>query len=237
MKNMARALCVAIFLIGLLVFSQAQQSNQAEIGTKANNIIESAQPCVVKLIQYRINQDGSKKILTQYTTYSKANGEFRQVAHGPNGPKPDNPLSKYSNELTIFAGLSDGAYMKEAGSNALTYQSSLPDEKMLEFFRSPKSLRDHREFVRTDKVAGLEVYVLRAEIDNSASPVEWIEDSYSPKTGFGTLRKIIHFRDGTEVRSEAVSVEFKEVPEDLNDDLKNLPIKNIEEKIQKQRQR
>ena len=58
-----------------------------------------------------------------------------------------------------------------------------------------------------------------------------MEDSYSPKIGIGSLRAIVHFRDGSEVRSEAVSVEFTEVPEDLNDDLKELPIKNIEEKM------
>jgi hypothetical protein len=31
-------------------------------------------------------------------------------------------------------------------------------------------------------------------------------------------------RDGSEIRREAVSVVFKDVPEDLNHDLKNLPI-------------
>lgn len=41
----------------------------------------------------------------------------------------------------------------------------------------------------------------------------------------------MHFRDGSEIRHEAISVEFKELPEDLNDDLRNLPIKQ-KEKVQ-----
>jgi hypothetical protein len=233
MKNIARALCLAIFLVGFLVFSQAQQSNQAEVDTQANDIIEPAQPYVVKLIKYRINQEGSKKIVAQNIRYVKADGEYRHVSYGPTGPKGDDPLSKHSNELTIYAGLADGVYIREAGSNALAYLSPSADEKMLEHFRSHKALRNQRDFVRTDKVAGLKVYVLRNEINDPATPIEWLEDSYSPKTGYAALRSVTHFRDGSEIRTEAVSVEFKEVPEDLNDDVKHLPIKNIEDKKDK----
>jgi hypothetical protein len=234
-KNIFRASCLTIFFIGLLIFCLAQNSNQTDV-SNLDDEIESAQPCVVKVIQSSISQDGSKKIIGQSTIYSKANGEYRHIAYGPNGPKGDGLLSKHSNELNIYAGLPDGVYRKEAGSNALTYSSPPTDEKMLEFFRSHKSLRNHRDFVRTDKVAGLKVYVLRTEMNDLASPIEWAEDSYSPKAGFGSLRSIVHFRDGSELRTEAVNVEFKEVSEDLNDDLKNLPIKNIEDKIRKQQQ-
>jgi hypothetical protein len=236
MKIMFRALCVAVFLVGLLAFTQAQNSKQAEINSNADNDIEPAQSCIVKSIQYRINQDGSRQIMSRYTTYLKANGEFRQVAYGPNGPKDDNPLSKYYNEDIIYAGLSDGAYRKLPGSNTIEYISSRADEKKLRYFRSHKYFLGNKEFVRTDTVAGLKVYLMRADYTNPESDIEWIETSYSPKIAFGALRSRIHFRDGSEVVSEALSVEFTEVPEDLNDDLKNLPISNLEEKMQKQRQ-
>jgi hypothetical protein len=233
MKNVTRALCVAVFLVGLLVFSKAQHTNQAENAAKGDDVIEPAQPYVMKLIRYRINQDGSKKILAQNIRYTRVNGEYRHIIYGPNGPKGDDPLSKHSNELTIFAGLTDGVYIKEAGSNVLTYSSPSADEKMSEHFRSHKALRNQRDFVRTDKVAGLEVYVLRNEISDPASPIEWVEDSYSPKTGYAALQSVVHFHDGSEIRTEALSVEFKEVPEDLNDDLKHLLVKKIEEKKDK----
>ena len=123
MKNIARALCVAIFLIGLMIFTLAQSSNQAQSNNYVADDIEPAQSYVEKVIQYRINRDGSKKIVSMCTIYQKANGESRIVFHGPNGPRSDNPLSKYSNESFIRAVLPDGHYSKPIGSNTLTYES------------------------------------------------------------------------------------------------------------------
>ena len=236
MKNIARALCAAIFLVGLLVFSLAQNSDQADTTSNLGDVVEPARPFVTKTVQYRIGPNGFRRIMTQGTRYQKTNGEYRYIAYGPDGPKGNNLLSKYSDELVITAALSDGVYTKGVGSSTLTYMSPRADERKMEFFRSHKLLRNNREFVRTDEVSGLNVYVMRAEIKDPAAEIEWIETSYSPRTGVAPLRSIIHFRDGSEVRSEAVSVEFKEVPEDLNDDIKDLPIQNIEEKIRKQRQ-
>jgi hypothetical protein len=233
MKNIARAICVAVFLIGLMMFSLAQSSNQAQDNSYVADDIEPAHPYVEKVIQYRINKDGSKQILSMSTVYHKANGEARFIRHGPNGPKGDNPLSKHSNELYIQAVLSDGFYSKAVGSDTLRYESGRATEEMLQFYRSPKNLRNNPHFVRMGKVAGLEVYVIREEIKNPASGVEWVEESYSPKIGFSGLLKVIHFREGWELVSEVLSVEFKDVPEDLNDDLKDLPINNLEEKMRK----
>jgi hypothetical protein len=227
MKNVARTICAAVFFVGLLIFSQAQINNS---NNDDKTDIEPARPYVIKYIHYRISPDASKKITGQSTAYVKANGESRSIFYGPDGPKGDNPLSKYSNESTIYAVLGDGLYAKEAGSNVLTYSSPSADKKMLEHFRSHEVLKNQRDFVRIDKVAGLKVYVQRHEMKDPTNPMEWVENSYSPRTGWGALRGVVHFRDGSEIWTEAVSVEFKEVPEDLNDDLKDLPVKNIEDK-------
>lgn len=235
MKNIARALCVAVFLIGLMVFSLAQSSNQAGANSYVADDIEPARPYVEKVIQYRINQDGSRKTVSMGTVYHKANGESRVVFHGPNGLKVDNPLSKNSNESYISAVLPDGLYSKPVGSDTLRYESGRATEEMLQFYRSPKNLRNNPHFVRMGKVAGLEVYVLREEMNDPSSSIEWVEQSYCPKVGLDSLLKIIHFREGWELVLEVTNVEFKEVPEDLNDDLKNLPISNLEEKMRKQR--
>jgi hypothetical protein len=80
-----------------------------------------------------------------------------------------------------------------------------------------------------DRVADLDVYVLKTEVANS--PGLWIERAYSPRTGLASLRTVIHMSDGTEVRQEAVSVVFKEIPENLNHDLENLPIRQTKKKI------
>ncbi len=243
MKHVARAFCAAVFLVGLLVFSQAQNTKQANsAGNDFNDVeyndVEPARSFIAKCIQYRVNPDGSKQIMSRYTTYHKANGEFRQVSYGPDGPKSDNLLSKYSNDAYIIAGLADGVYIKGRGTNALFYMSgrAKSDDQMSKDFRSSKYYMNNRDLVRTDTIAGLKVYVLRQAIANPESNIEWMENSYSPKMGFSGLRGIIHFRDGSEVISEVLSLEFTEVPEDMNDDLKGLPISNLEEKIRKQSQ-
>jgi hypothetical protein len=243
MKQVARAFCAAVFLVGLLVFSQAQDSKQADSADNGFNDVdfndvEPAPSFIAKSIQYRINPDGSKQIMARFTTYHRANGEYRQVSYGHDGPKSDNPLYKYSNDTIINAGWEDEVYVKGRGTNALFYIGSgaKSDDQMSRYFRSTKYLMHNRGLVRTDTIAGLKVYVLRQQIPNPESNIEWIEASHSPKMGTSSLRSVTHFRDGSEVISEVLSIEFTEVPEDLNDDLKGLPISNLEEKIRKQSQ-
>ena len=238
MKHVARAFCAAVFLVGLLVFSQAQDSKQPDSADNGFNDVEPARSYIKKSTQYRVNPDGSKQVMTRSTTYHKANGEFRHISYGPNGPKSDDLLAKYSNDTVINVGLADGVYTKGVGLNSLIYlgEPTKSDDQMSQYFRSPKYYMNNRELVGTDTIAGLKVYVLRSKVDNPESDIQWSERSYSPKIGFSSLRSVTHFRNGSEVISEAISVEFTEVPEDLNDDLKSLPISNLEEKMQRQRQ-
>ena len=243
MKHVARAFCAAVFLVGLLVFSQAQDSKQPDSADNGFNDVEfndvePARSCIVKAIQYRVNPDGSKQIMSRFTTYERANGEYRLVSYGPDGPRSDNPMYKYSNETVIDAGWDGEVYAKGRGMNALFYIGARTkiDEPKSKYFRSRKYYMNVPSLVRTDTIAGLKVYVLRQKIPNPESNIEWIEASHSPEMGLNSLRVITHFRDGSEIISEALSVEFTEVPEDLNDDLKGLPISNLEEKIRKQSQ-
>ncbi|MGA9769654.1 MAG: hypothetical protein WBV94_11480 [Blastocatellia bacterium] len=236
MKNLARAVCAAVFLVGLLVFSQAQNTKQAASVNNDFDDIEPALSYIMKSIQYRVNRDGSKQVMTHYTTYHKANGEFRKISYGPTGPKNNNLMSKYSNDTIIYVGLADGVYVRGYGLNTLFYMGLPADKQQENYFRSHKYYINNRDFVRTDTVAELKVYALRQEVSEPESEIEWVEDSYSPKIRLNSLRSIMHFRDGSEVISEVLSVQFTEVPDDLNDDLKNLQISNMEEKMQKQRQ-
>ena len=238
MKHAARAFCAAVFLIGLLVFSQAQDSKQADNADYYLSDVEPARSYIQKSIQYRVNQDGSKQIMARFTVYVKADGEFRRISYGPDGPRSDNPLYKHSNDRVINAGWGGEVYAKGVGLNSLIYigAGAKSDDEMSRYFRSTKYYMNNRELVGTDTIAGLKVYVLRSKVDNPESDIQWSERSYSPKTGSGSIRAITHFRDGSEVISEALSVEFTEVPDDLNDDLKGLPISNLEEKIRKQNQ-
>ncbi|HST23619.1 MAG TPA: hypothetical protein VLR90_21090, partial [Blastocatellia bacterium] len=162
MKNLARVFCAAVFLIGLLVFSQAQDSKQAGSTDKGfddveYNDVEPARSYIDKAIQYRVNPDGSKQIMSRFTTYVRANGEYRQVFYGPDGPKSDNPMYKYSNETVIDAGWDGEVYAKGVGLNSLIYigERTKIDEPKSKYFRSRKYYMNVRSLVRTDTIAGL----------------------------------------------------------------------------------
>jgi hypothetical protein len=103
---------------------------------------------------------------------------------------------------------------------------------MTDYFRSHSYLRSVSTFLRTDEVAGVRVYVLRTNFSDPANPQEWVEESFSPKIGVVPLRTVMRFRDGSEFRKEAIRVRFEPVPDNLNDDLKSLPVQPKENKNQ-----
>lgn len=219
MKNVLRTLCATVFGVGLLVFSQAQVNNN---NNNDDDIIEPAQPFVVKYIRYDVRPDGTIKILGRRTRYVKANHEWRLEFSGPNS---DDSSPKDPKKTHVYASGTEGVVARGAGEESRRSVSPSADQTMLDLFRSHKFLRENQRLVRTEELAGLKVYVMRYEINDPDNTNDWTERSYSPKTGLTPLRTVVHFRDGSEVRIEAVSIEFKEVPENLNDDLKELPLR------------
>lgn len=240
-KRIWRGLSLAIFLIGVVSFSQVRDSanrsniqddgNRSRIGDKAIEVddVEPAQPFVVKYLESRVSPDGKRVIGGRRTRCVKASGEWRETTYGPDG---DEAMLEASKRTVVYGGDADGVYGRNTDSESRRYVSPAADEKMLRFFRSHHSLRNNPEFVRTEEIAGVKAYVLRTEINDPANAKEWVEESFSPRTGFNPLRTIIHLKDGSEVRLEAMSIEFKEVPENLNDDLKALPFKSKDSKKQ-----
>src|SRR5262245_21637971 len=209
MKMVLRGICVAVFLIGLVVYSKPQ-----------SNDVEPARSFVVTMEHYRIVPDGSRTDLAPRVVFVKANGEARVTPYDPNsGPS----LNRQASSTARVAG--EGLFATAAGVPERELLSS--NEVALETdrcFRSASCLRGNRRFVRTEELAGLLVYVFH---DNAPPdhPYEWLEQSYSPKTGFVELRKVVRFKDGHEDVLNATSVEFKSVPDDLNDDIKAMPIR------------
>ena len=233
MRNIRRGLSLVIFLIGLISFPHIHKraiGSQVQDKPYTFTDLEPAQSFVAKYVDSRVDASGKVTVTGSSTRYVKENGEWREVIVRLSNP--DAP-SQQPKRVTIYAGTQDGVYEKKGDPASRRYVSEWGDQQMLNSFRSPYSLRNNREFVRTDQVAGLVVYVHRSEIKDPAYSGYWIESSYSPKTGLNRLRTITHFGDGSEVRDEAVSVEFTEVPETLNDDLKSLP---TAQKVEKQKQ-
>src|ERR1044072_432076 len=216
MRKAWRALCLVIFVIGSVTYSQVR--NDAN-----SNDVEPALPFVAAYVDSYVAPDGKVEETGWRTRYVKADGEWRLVLHGP---KSDAGLV----EPPVYVGTSEGMFGKGSGLDYRKSFSPPAPKNLLDVFRSHKFLRNHQEFSRTDTIAGLKVYILRVEITNLDDPQQWIERSYSPKTGRNSLRDITHLRDGSEYRSEVTKIEFKEIPENLNDDVKALPVQDDKQK-------
>ena len=78
--------------------------------------------------------------------------------------------------------------------------------------------------MRMDEVAGFPVYVFHTDYPPS-SELQWFENSCSSRTGYIPLRVVQHFSDGSELVVEATPIEFRDVPENMNDDLKTAPMR------------
>ncbi len=210
MKRTLNALCLAVFLAGLVVYSRTRDGNDTE----------AARSYVVVMEHFHTTADGSRTDLAQRIVFVKANGELRQTNYDlKNG-------QNLNRDAPAVARFEDGLFATAFGVSErnLISSTAVPPE-MQKCFRSAECLRANRRFTRTEELAGLQVYVFH---DNapSSQPLEWIEQSYSPKTGFLELRTVRHFRDGSEDVLRAASVEFKSVPDDLNDDIRSMPVRN-----------
>jgi hypothetical protein len=229
LKNRLRGLCTVVFIFGAILFLQAHKNANALPRSTVQTIdvsdAEPARPFTVEYVTTSIGTDGTVTVTGRTTRYVKAAGEWRLELHR-NTAKPGFPEA--FGETMVYAGTAGGVFKRENNSESRSYVSQSDDQTTLHSYRSGNYLRNHPEFFRKDEVAGLEVYVFRVDIRDAAQPGYWMEISYSPRTGITPLRTVMHSSDGSEIREEALAVEFKNVPEDLNADLKALPIKRRE---------
>ena len=212
MNSVWRKICLSVFIIGIIAytasFSQSLRNPKPDL--------EPALPYLVITSNYRIDANGARTDQGQRIRYVKANGEWRQAAYDGTDSKKDS---------AVLASTEEGVFAKASGVPERKAVSQASDQQMQECFRSVNCLTKQKSFARIEEVAGLKAYVMRYEINDTEHPIGWIEQSYSPKTGYIPLRNVKHFRDGSEIVEEAVKVEFKDVPNDLNSDLNNLPVR------------
>jgi hypothetical protein len=215
MKNGFRTLCLIVFLIGIISFSWGWQKQQKDI--------EPSRSFVGVYYEAHKTPDGKTTISNWRTDYVKANGEFKTVFHGMDAAAAfagsDTAFSGTS--LPVYAGTSEGTFAKDSGANERKSMSSAAPESTEKLFHSHSFLKNHGQFVRMDKVAGLDVYVMRSV--NEENPSYWFEYSVSPLTGRKPLRVVTHQPDDSLYIIEAVKIEFKDVPDNLNDDIQSLP--------------
>lgn len=223
MKKGFRVLSLLIFVVGLLAFSlaSAQKTN--------NTDIEPSRPFVMVYYLAEITPDGKETITSWRTRYVRANGEFKVVMHGLDKAAAFayDATGNAGTSSTVLAGTAEGVYLKpNASAERKSLGSSYAEkpggasavEQMHQRFHSHSFLKNHPEFVRTDKYLGLDVYVMRTVADGY-----WVEESHSPLTGRFPIRSVMHQSDGTEYTMETVKIDFRDVPDNLNDDIKALP--------------
>jgi hypothetical protein len=215
MKKEFRVFCLIVFGIGILSFSLASEKRKSDV--------EPSRSFVAVYYEANSTPDGKKTITGWRTKYVKANGEFRIVVHGSDAAAAFayDTAGSSGTSSPVFAKTSEGVFAKASGPYERKSIGLAASESEENLFHSHSFLKNHRQFVRMDRVAGFEVYVFRAVSEEN--PNYWIENSISPLTGRTPLRIVSHELDGTEYMIEAVKVEFKDVPDNLNEDIKSLP--------------
>ncbi|HKQ07034.1 MAG TPA: hypothetical protein VJ464_18030 [Blastocatellia bacterium] len=225
MQRIFRASCVVFFVIGVVSLSLAWRKREADRGAD----VEPSRSFVAVYYIAHTTPDGQQTITSWRTRYVKANGEFRVVMHGTDKAA----AFAYDAEGTsgtsssVLAGMNEGVFVKPAGSDerkALStpaaeksWDASVP-ERLNRQFHSHAFLRNHPAFVRMDKFLGYDTYVMKTVADGY-----WVEQSFSPVIGRFPLRSVTHELDGNEFTAEVVKIDFREVPDNLNDDIKALP--------------
>jgi len=136
----------------------------------------------------------------------------------------------FADDRTAFSGTSspvygktqEGGFIKGSNAKEKKVMNDIPPSEDIERpYHSRNFLKSMSQFVRMDKVAGLEVYVTRLVPPDN--PEYWVEVSYSPFTGRHPLRTVFHQPNGTLFTIEAVKVEFRDVSDNLNEDMQALP--------------
>jgi hypothetical protein len=173
---------------------------------------------VATYVEYDVLPDGEVKLSRWRTRHVNSKGEWRITMYGLN--KPTDGASAAS---SVFAGTSEGIIGK-AGSDVYKGNGVSAPDSVRAAYRSHAFFKNHPGFVRTVEIAGVKAYVLKDIISNREPnhPLEWVEQTYSPRTGYNPLKTVYHFKDGSEKVTEAIRIDFRDVPEDLNKDLKSL---------------
>lgn len=184
----------------------------AQVSKEPDTDLEPASSFVVTSVEPKTSSDGTQTVTSWRTRQVKANGDWRLIMHG-------------KTRDVVYGQTANGVYRKNPKNGESQFRSQSADETMRRAFHSHSYFKKHPNYARTEELAGLKVYVLRYKVDNPESTEEWSEESYSPKTGMTSLRTVIHFKDGSEFKLEAISVVFKDVAENLNNDLEKTPDK------------
>jgi len=195
LRSIYLAACVIIFIAGLTTYSVKSYQQSQAVRQLQYQDIEPARAYILTLHVIHVDAKGARKITAIDVQEVDAEGNWvvkRTFVGRPGEIRTEVKEHNFSRTDTR--------------GNQIT--RTTPPAKDTELFRNTRSkefLRNHQNLQGTETIAGLEVYKLRApEVEG-----EWLEQAFSPKTGYIPLKFIHHRADGTELVIEAVKVEFK----------------------------
>ena len=205
MRLAFRIVSVLVFILGAVAFFHGSRSQEAE-SSQSKEKVKPARSHVVSYLKYKLSADGTRTVTARRTRMVSAEGEWLETTSD-------------AESSPIVAGLSDGVFIVTPGSQtrSLTSPSASKEEELR--YHSARTFKQSPAFQRMDVVAGIKVYVLHTE--SQSPPLAWIEICQSPLTGRTPLRTVIAFTDGSQLVTEAIKVEFKDVPD--FDSVKSMP--------------
>jgi hypothetical protein len=186
--------CLAVFFVGGGLFATSV------IKAKQDKT-KPARPFVITYLASRSVDGEALKPYELQIRAVKSTGEWKETRYSFDGQK------------TTWGATADAQYVVSGDSRQFLKDNRAENEAL---FRSSSALKTHQQFIRSEVVAGLTTYVLRAENGGMVG-----EMSYSPECGHTPLR--IHLQNKNteggetgkfEVVVEALSVEFRDVSEE-----------------------
>lgn len=195
-KNSFTIASIVIFVAGLVSYSVAKLPRNT--GSK----LEAARAFTLISFESGVDSKGVKQVHALRILEVDANGN-QILTKYPINQNGHNEWSK--TEVT-----KENIIRSDSSGKFATSPQPFDPQKMAELhdkWRTEAFYKNHREFVRTEEILGLEVFILRSQSQKRQD--EWTETAFSPKTGIVPLRFIKHHSDGSEIVIEPIKIEFR----------------------------
>lgn len=179
--------CCCIFVSGLITFNTAYRYTQA-------SQIEAARPFTLTMLESQVDIRGVLRRRAILVQEVDSNGNWTSIK------------SYIGKQGWVRIDQSEGLQLITTSSGE-SAQHNWPSsgERLQQTFRDENFLRNHKYLDRTETYLGLNVFVIKYTMNNG----EWLEQTYSPKTGPVALRLVNHYPDGSEFRREGIQIEFR----------------------------
>jgi len=199
-----KVVATAVFLLGLALFVNSQISAQ-----KATQPESSEQkPFVIHYLVSRSSDGGALQPYEYRVKYVNSSGEWKESRYSFDG------------KVVTWSASKDGLFI--VGKDSRQYYGKYDPEMIRHPNASKEAITSSPQFTRTERVAGLEAYVLK-----ETGPSAETETAVAVETGKIPLRTVSILKQGDRQvvhRIEAVGVEFRDIADDEYQ-LANLPIR------------